>query len=176
MKGRIFSACFLSYSLYSCFARTTSFPYLYAVPGDPNASAPVIEYLAEEHRDGGPQADFLHSSTYRLVEFYVHYCDVCKNFRPTFMELSRRILQYNDTIEIYAVSCAPNRPLCRRLGVASYPKFRLYPPHDSVGLDLPHSQVRPVTVLQKLGIDLDERDEAELHAEDDAPHRLTIPA
>jgi Erv1 / Alr family len=59
-------------------------------------------------------------------------------------------------IDIHAVSCAPNRPLCRALAIDQYPYFRIYLPGDSQGFDVPHDQVNTITILQKLGIKVDE--------------------
>ena len=116
-----------------------SFPYLYGVAGNPRASHPVIEHFApadrpdydppQQQQDGAlppdDRPDFLFAATgtYRLVEFYVHWCDVCKNFKPHYVQLGERVQQLaaaagtttRTTVDAYAVSCAPNRPLCKAL-------------------------------------------------------------
>jgi Erv1 / Alr family len=59
-------------------------------------------------------------------------------------------------IDVHAVSCAPNRPLCRALAIDQYPYFRIFLPGDNQGFDVPHAQVNPITILQKMGIEVDE--------------------
>ena len=59
-------------------------------------------------------------------------------------------------IDIHAVSCAPNRPLCRSLAIDQYPYFRIFLPGDSQGFDVPHAQVNPFSILQKMGIEVNE--------------------
>lgn len=141
-----------------------SFPYLYGVEGNPNASHPVMEHLAPSHRPGyDPDVDvdeddrpdflFTATGTYRIVEFYVHWCDVCKNFKPHYIQLGRSIQQLGGgTVEVHAVSCAPNRPLCRALSIDRYPYFRVYTPGDTSGVVVPHAQVNPAYISQKMGI------------------------
>lgn len=199
-----------------------SFPYLYGVEGNPNASFPVMEHLAPAHRRYRPdqqhlqqqqqheqhdeneedRPDFLFrdTGTYRIVEFYVHWCDVCKNFKPHYIELGRRIqqqllltagingrgnttttLSINTTmhttntttttvvVHVHAVSCAPNRPLCKALAISKYPLFRVYTPGDTTGVDIPHAQVNPHFILQRMGLVAhyhDDHDDEEILVDD----------
>ena len=128
------------------------------------------------------------TNTYRVVEFYVHWCDVCKHFKSHYIQLGQRIHELllsivpppssdewmNTTtttttttitatrprVEMYAVSCAPHRDLCRDLQIDQYPYFRIYRPQDcsnkslchTDGMDIPHSQINPTIILQQMGI------------------------
>jgi Erv1 / Alr family/Thioredoxin len=185
-----------------------SFPYLYGVPGNPNASFPVQEHFAPIHRvpnsnpnttiavDEQQQPDrpdflFTDTGTYRLVEFYVHWCDVCKNFKPHYIELARRLQQLaaqsalssaslsSQQIDVHAVSCAPNRPLCRELAIDRYPYFRVLVPGDTGGggggVDVPHAQVHPSTILQKMGLAVADEDlESDWNVEQPAISSSTV--
>jgi hypothetical protein len=84
-----------------------SFPYLYAQINDFNASYPVREHIHPSHfnindnQDSNAlqvlnRPDFLFTkstatNTYRVVEFYVHWCDVCKHFKSHYILLGQRI-------------------------------------------------------------------------------------
>ena len=89
----------------------------------------------------------------------MHWCDICKNFKPHYLQLATRVQELaaqtqNATVAVHAVSCAPNRPLCRAQSVDRYPVIRVYGPGDTVGVEVPSSQVNPVKVLEKLGMDV----------------------
>lgn len=150
-----------------------NFPYIYGIQNNPNHSFPVQEYLALSHRPGvvpphedegefldDDRPDFLFDENqgYRLVEFYVHWCDICKTFQPHYVQLAQRVVDIamwnNVTVSVHAVSCAPNRPICQAARVGRYPIFRVYSPGDTVGLDIPGLYVTPVKVLEKMGIEV----------------------
>lgn len=160
----------VSAEIHQSLTAIKSFPYLYGVEGNPNASHPVTDHLALSDRPNAPQQDevledrpdflFADTGTYRLVEFYVHWCDVCKNFKAHYIQLGQRIRQLagtNVTVEVHAVSCAPNRPLCKALAIERYPFFRVFTPGDATGVDVTHAQLNPVVILQKMGLAVDEK-------------------
>ena len=70
-------------------------------------------------------------------------------------------------VEMYAVSCAPNRDLCRYLHIDQYPFFRVYRPEDcsnisqcdTDGMDIPHAQINPAIILQQMGISLQQQEQ-----------------
>lgn len=55
--------------------KVESFPYLYATKEDPNASFPVIDYIAPVDLKGPDRPAFLYDTdqSYRIVEFYGHW-------------------------------------------------------------------------------------------------------
>jgi Erv1 / Alr family len=128
---------------------------------------------------------------------------VCKNFKPQYVQFGKRIQElamayvYAATtttttmsngntsttatstttypmIDIYAVSCAPNRPLCRHLEIDQYPFFRIYKPGDTEGLDVSHRQINPTTLLQLLmGITLNDDEEESVGTNDSTTIAVT---
>jgi Erv1 / Alr family/Thioredoxin len=174
------------------------YPFLYATEDDVNASFPVIEHLSPKYRgetddksvDDRP--DFLYATTsgqtdtYRIVEYYIHYCNTCRLFVPVYRNFAVKLQELaalqNVTIDVYAVSCSPNRKLCVDQAIQGFPKIRLYKPSafsssgNSTSSDsstsssrsnttepllLPyielahHTHLHPLTVLEQLGIDFD---------------------
>jgi len=147
------------------------YPFLYATKDNLNASFPVIEHLSPEYRgldkDAIDRPDFLYApvDTYRIVEFYIHYCNTCKAFRPVYTKFAEKVkelaaLQNVNNIDVYAISCSPNRKLCVDQGVKGFPKIRLYKPGESEFNELNHhTQIHPYKVLDQLGIDFDGEEE-----------------
>jgi hypothetical protein len=146
------------------------FPYLYASKDNPNASAPVTEYMVSNARprdnndddDGDsyvPPPFLENTEGYRIVEFYVHWCNVCKTFARQYVQLANTILSElpsetpKDSITFHAVSCAAHRRTCQHLAVTKYPVLRVYTRGDTIGVDITHAQIHPTVVMQKLGID-----------------------
>ena len=146
-------------------------PYLYSTKDDGNVSWPVIEHWSprdrgilqgdddEEYED---RPDFLYhheNQPYRVVEFYLHWCNTCKLYAPIyqkFAEKTRALVAGNVDIAIYAVSCSPNRPLCVDQAIKGFPKIRLYPPGSGDFTELAHhTQIQPFTVLEALGINFE---------------------
>lgn len=154
----------------SCAAAATSrsFPYLYATIDDPNASHPVRDHLSPEHRgldkDSLNRPDFLygHTNGYRIVEYYIHWCQTCRLFAPVYTKFARKVTELaaaqGVSVQVYAVNCSPNRQLCLDQKAKDYPKIRLYRPneteyHYEVGH---HLQLHPYTTLDALGITYDD--------------------
>jgi thiol-disulfide isomerase/thioredoxin len=160
------------------------YPFLYATIENANASFPVIEHLSREFRrdfhlssetsnnkqngsDEGDddRPDFLYNHEgqgYRIVEFYVHWCTTCKLFASVYRSFAIKIREMaahqgiQNNIQIYAISCSPNRKLCVDQNVKGFPKIRLYKPGDSEFVELVnHHHLHPLRVLEALGIDSD---------------------
>jgi Erv1 / Alr family/Thioredoxin len=147
-------------------AVANSFPYLYATRTNSNASFPVVEYFAptgNKNLDANKPA-FLYDEHqgYRIVNFYAHWRSTCKNFKPHFVQFAQRVqqlaAQQNETVSVYGVSCHPNRRLCRKQTTQGYAVVRLLAPGQTVGIDIKHTDVNPVKVLQKMGMHLDLKD------------------
>lgn len=156
-------------------------PFLYATLDNANASFPVIEHLSREYRgdfhrtidskeedtydDEEDRPDFLYNHEeqgYRIVEYYVHWCSTCKLFAPVYRSFAIKIREIaahqgiQDNIQIYAVSCSPNRKLCVDQNVKGFPKIRLYKPGESEFVELAHhNHLHPLRILETLGIDSD---------------------
>jgi Thioredoxin len=133
-----------------------------------------VNTVVEDRPDFLFDKDSVEAREYRIVEFYVHWCDVCRIFAPRYVQLGKILQQkvamaqsplpsaaliqekeeVNDPpsdppmrISVHAVSCAPNRPMCRALAVDRYPMFRIYRPGDVEGMDVPHAQLNAGTVM-----------------------------
>lgn len=146
-----------------------SFPYLYASRKNFNASFPVIEHFAPSGKKNlvSDKPDFLYKEDqgYRIVVFYGHWCNTCKNLKPHFVHFAQRVQQLaahqNETVSIHAVSCHPNRKLCRKQTTQGYPLIRLLKPGATEGIDMKHTDINPVKCLEKLGIHLDTKEDDE---------------
>lgn len=142
---------------------SNSFPYLYATRSNHSASAPVIEYIAPGGIDDKPLFLYDKHQPHRIVEFYGHWCNTCKNFKPHFVHFAKIVqkvaTRHNETVHIYSVSCHPNRKLCRKQTAKGYPLIRLLKAGETEGLDMKHTEINPMRVLEKLGIQLDETEE-----------------
>lgn len=140
-----------------------SFPYLYATRSNHSASAPVIDYIAPGGNDDRPLFLYDKHQPHRIVEFYGHWCNTCKNFKPHFVhfaKIAQKLAQrHNETVHIYAVSCHPNRKLCRKQTAKGYPLIRLIKAGHTEGLDMKHTEINPVRALEKLGMHLDVKEE-----------------
>lgn len=144
-----------------------SFPYLYATRTNHSASFPVIEYLAPTEKDrlNNDEPDFLYDTNQpaRIINFYGHWCNTCKNFKPHYVHFARKVKQladrHNETLKVYAISCHPNRKLCRKQTAQGYPLIRLLKPGQTKGLDLKHTEINPIRVLEKLGVKMDLKEE-----------------
>jgi thiol-disulfide isomerase/thioredoxin len=144
----------------------SSFPYIYASRTNHNASFPVIEYFAptgKKQLDNDKPA-FLYSEKegYRIVVFYGHWCNTCKNFKPHYVHFAQRVQQlakqHNETVAVYAVSCHPNRKLCRKQTTLGYPIVRLLPPKATEGIDVKHTDINPLKCLQQMGMKFDSKE------------------
>lgn len=160
-----FNLCFKTHGVH-----VAKYPYLYATPTDKDASYPVIEHLAPQDRgelidpDIMDRPDFLYdpqNQGYRVVEFYIHWCNTCKLYAPIYRKFAAKIRELAATknIATYAISCGPNRSLCLDQGVKGFPKIRLYKPGTDTFFELiHHTHIQPYMVLKELGIDFETSD------------------
>lgn len=173
-----------------------TYPFLYATALDANASFPVIEHLAPLYRrqdlsdrrtlakilegagdinnnNGDDENDdrpaFIYATTegYRIVEYYLHWCNTCKLYSTVFRKFATKLIELAAQqgiadIKVYAVSCSPNRKLCVDQAVKGFPKIRLYQPgaasHNYTFELAHHTHLNPSMALEQLGIDFDRSD------------------
>jgi Thioredoxin len=90
-----------------------------------------------------------------LVLYLQIVCVSDRSFAINIREMSaHKSIQNN--IQIYAISCSPNRKLCVDQNVKGFPKIRLYKPGDSEFVEQAnHNHLHPLRVLEALGIDSD---------------------
>lgn len=159
------------------------YPYLYATKDavTNEASFPVVDHIAPANSKERVQdrPDFLykpHPDTYRVVEFYVHWCGICRHFSKRYVEYSRKVLKLTEgkaKVTFHGISCVPNRFLCKMQKASGYPILRLLKPGETSGVDLRHTDTNPMAILRTLGlyeegmIDIDEEviDEKESHSQ-----------
>lgn len=153
------------------------YPYLYAREDDVNASFPVVEHLSPSHRNVSDDTeyddrpDFLYNATaaqgYRIVEFYIHFCNTCRDFAPVFTKFAATVTDLAErqglatSLQVIAINCSPNRRLCLDQHARDYPKIRLYRPNSLEYEEIAHHMhLNPYSVLETLGINFD-RSESE---------------
>lgn len=138
------------------------YPYLYATQDavSNDESYPVIDHIAPDNNRELLQdkPDFLYHpppDTYRVVEFYVHWCGICRHFSKRYIEYSRKILKLTEgkaNVTFHGVSCVPNRLLCKMQKISGYPMLRLLKPGERTGKDLRHTDTNPMAILRNLGL------------------------
>ena len=145
--------------------------YLY-LQEPPESVYPVQEFRQPIQPKGGDnengKPNFLYQSDYphaRVVEFYAPWCGHCQHFKPIYIKFAKALLEaqqqtkaaaaelteaHDDTIEVYAVSCVPNRAICRDFEVHGFPTIRLYPAFSGNGTAIPQGKVNPTYILKEL--------------------------
>ncbi|KAG7341656.1 Erv1 / Alr family protein [Nitzschia inconspicua] len=115
----------------------------------------VQEYLATS----GTKPDFLYNPDYpngRIVEFYAHWCPHCQHFKPKYIEFSIRLHEMatknNMKVETFAVSCVPNKSICKDQNVKGYPMTKFFPPHSINGTDISPFSLHPHDIMRKVGV------------------------
>ena len=138
--------------------------YLYA-HHELNGDGHVTEYLAPESRAAkkSDKPRFLYqeqNQQYRIVVFYIDWCNECKRFVPEYISFAKRIkelgVKHNTHIDVHSVSCMANRYVCMRENVLGYPMIRLYLPGQRNGIDLSTAELHPRKVMKHFGIQLKE--------------------
>lgn len=133
------------------------YPYLYA-----EKAGPIEEHIApqgdKKRRSDYPE--FLYNpnnKNYRVVEFYVHWCGVCRHYSNHYIKFTKKLeslaKKKDVPITFHTVSCVPNKPLCRRQKADAFPVVRLLKPGETEGVDLKHYDAKPKRVFKELGID-----------------------
>lgn len=192
---RVLGRCFLIMLALLPFLQTTnvlaqlgsssqSFPYLYATLDDPNASYPVIDHLSPKHRgldnDTEDRPAFLYSpdNGYRIVEYYIHWCQTCRLFAPVYTRFAQKVTEIaaaqGVSLKVYAVNCSPNRQLCLEQRAKDYPKIRLYRANEADYHEVGHHlQLHPYSVLDTLGITFDRAGDDPWDVESEMAHGAT---
>jgi thiol-disulfide isomerase/thioredoxin len=161
-----------------------SFPYLYATLDDPNASYPVIDHLSPPHRgldkDTEDRPAFLYDpdNGYRIVEYYIHWCQACRLFAPVYTKFAQKVTEIaaaqGVSLKVYAVNCSPNRKLCLEQSAKDYPKIRLYRVNETNYHEVGHHlQLHPYSVLDTLGITFDRAEDDPWDVEREMAHGAT---
>ena len=132
-------------------------PYLYTENAGPIAEHQAPDGDRMRHLD---QPDFLYdpsNSNYRVVEFYVHWCGVCRHYSNHFIKFARKVdslaKEKNVPMTFHTISCVPNKSLCRKQKADAFPLIRLLKPGETEGIDLKHYEAEPNRVFRELGID-----------------------
>ena len=80
-------------------------------------------------------------------------------------------------ISFHAISCVPNKGLCRQQNVPGYPVVQLFKPGETLPVvTLVHSDVKPVTMLRHLGINVDGMSDEETGMELEPTDNVVQPA
>jgi thiol oxidase len=169
--GVRFSATFLLYLIVlpridNAEADSRGGNFLYsALP--PQEHYPVIEYeppaenttLNDLGEDAAVRPDFLYSSEqgHRVVVFYMHWCGHCQHLVPTYIALSRKMMELTNSaevaeVEFYAVSCVPNKRLCNNENIVGVPTLRIYPAGHVKGIKADAAYMHPFELVRVLGI------------------------
>mmetsp|Transcript_53603 Transcript_53603/g.130549 ORF Transcript_53603/g.130549 Transcript_53603/m.130549 type:complete len:696 (+) Transcript_53603:2-2089(+) len=137
----------------------------------------VQEYVSDQVTANGgnnqgtyiDRPDFLYDENYpngRLVEFYAHWCPHCKHFKKSYMELSNKLYDLMpetsssssststkaNKIEVFAVSCVPNKQLCSRQQIRGYPTIMVFPPKSINGTKINHGNLHPMELMRTMGV------------------------
>ena len=145
--------------------------YLY-LKEPPEYVYPIQEFRQPPKKKGGDnengKPDFLYQSDYphaRVVEFYAHWCGHCQHFKPKYIEFAKALLEvqqqtkpaalasmaaHDDAIEVYAISCVPNKAICKDMEVHGFPTIRLFPAFSRNGTAIPQGKVNPTFILKEL--------------------------
>jgi len=86
---------------------------------------------------------------------------VCRHYSRHYIRFAQKIQklvaesnQETAPITFHAVSCVPNKPLCRKRKADAFPLITLLKPGETEGINIRHYDAKPIDVLKKLGIDV----------------------
>jgi thiol oxidase len=156
--------------------------YMYAQM-KPEEYAPIHEYFANETDVTGIETEIEESDSkssskkekktvklpyvlaspengHRVVEFYAPWCPHCRHFRNSYIKFAQDVdmlaTRFGEKVEVHAISCVPNKDICRAVGVHSYPTIRLYKAASTNGTEVRHAELHPFHVLEMLGVQMEE--------------------
>lgn len=132
--------------------------YFYVQDLNTNNNDVVRHYVQEHLATSGTTPGFLYDPHYpngRVVEFYASWCPHCQHFKPKYMEFSIKLHQMaakmnnNVKVETFAVSCVPNKPICKDQHIKGYPTTKFYPPYSLNGTDVSPFSLHPQDIMRK---------------------------
>jgi len=132
----------------------------------PASVYPVQEYKRDKDSQSDTQEkqpDFLYQEDYphpRVVEFYAHWCHHCQHFKPKYIEFAKDLLQKQqeagddkkDFVQVFAISCVPNRNICSDSSINGYPTVKLFPAFSNKGETISQGKVYAKHILKELGL------------------------
>jgi thiol-disulfide isomerase/thioredoxin len=167
----------------ACFV----FPFLIAAATDPpknnnnlysvlpfEESDPVMEFeppdvntnYNSKGEDLAFKPDFLYSTTqgHRVVLYYLPYCPHCQAYVPVYISLARRVQEMIQTqnmeeVEFYAISCLPNRQLCKDQHVGGIPGIKIFRAGSIEGVPVDPAKLHPFQIMRILGLPWDASDD-----------------
>jgi hypothetical protein len=71
------------------------------------------------------------------------------DFSMQIYEIAKRM---NLKVETFAISCVPNKPICKDQNIKGYPITRFFPPYSINGTDISPYSLHPHDVMRRLGI------------------------
>jgi len=77
----------------------------------------------------------------RFVEFYAPWCPHCQHFKPTYIDVARKITDVASNVKFYAVACTTHYDICKDRGVKGYPTIKYFSEGNSTGTLVVRSQV-----------------------------------
>lgn len=119
----------------------------------------VQEHLATS----GDKPNFIYDPSYpngRLVEFYADWCPHCKHFKPKYIEFSIKLYEMaekmNVKVETFAVSCVPNKVICKDQEIHGYPTMKFFAANSVNGTDISPWKLHPHEILRMVGVTVPE--------------------
>lgn len=83
------------------------------------------------------------------------WCPHCIHFKPNYIKLAEEIqelsLTLNATVETFAVSCVPQRTICKDKEIHGFPTVMFYPPHSIKGTKLKHFKLNAKEIFKMAG-------------------------
>lgn len=116
-------------------------------------------YVQEVTSKSDPHPDFIYSPSYpngRVVTYYAHWCPHCIHFVPKYIEFSNKIHEmsqkFHATVETFAVSCVPQKKICKDNKIHGYPTMMFYPPNSINGTKMKYFDLHPNEIFQMAGV------------------------
>ena len=131
-------------------------------------SDPIVEFepppentvYNSKGKDAALRPDFLYSTqeSHRVVLFYLPWCPHCQAYVPTYISLARRIQEMiqsqanleKERVEFYAVSCLPNKQLCRDQHVSGVPGIKIFRSGSVEGVPVDSAKLHPFQIMRIL--------------------------
>lgn len=101
-----------------------------------------------------------------------------QHFKPKYIEFSIKMHEMaekmNTKVETFAVSCVPNKPICKDQHVKGYPTTKFFPPHSLNGTDVSPFSLHPHDIMRKIGVSVQEdsnQQQQHVHTETEMKHQ-----